>query len=1322
MRPAPDRERWQPLRLGLVDLFYYDQEEFAFRDGRLLLRGNNGTGKSKVLALTLPFLLDGDLSAHRVEPDADPKKRMEWNLLLGGEHPNDERLGYAWLEFGRRAADGPAFCTIGCGLKAVKGRGIAASWFFVTDQRVGDELALVDATGVALTADRLATAIGPHGVVHQRARDHRRAVDERLFGLGDRYGALIDLLIKIRAPQLSKRPDERGLSDALTGALPPLDHALVADAAEAFRALEEDGEQLAAMIEARDASARYLETYRAYARMATRRRAAPVRQRQSAFDALSRQLGEAEDQHADARAALERERGTQEALRAEASRLSARRDALRDDPDAANLRRASDDADKAAARNDEAQEAVDRAERRAEDLVERLAEAETEAREAFTELAAVDEEVAGRASTAGVTASLTADGDRARIDAAVTRRQGEIDRVRELLRRFDQAHAVLTSSRVATERVSAEHAEAAARRDGASQHLRDASASYARAVRAHLEGARELELPDSAAALAELDAWLSTVNGANPLVEAVSRAGREAARQLATTHAQATASADTARTTIGELEGEIEQLEAGAHPTPPPPHTRADRTGRPGAPLWQLVDFRDDLSAPDRAGIEAALEAGGILDGWVTPEGELLDPDGEDAFLDPAASPHAGPTLDDVLVPATGADVRPLLAAIGLGESEATVWVTRGGRFRNGILRGAWTKPAATFIGHAAREASRQAALADLRGRLAAARTHLAAIEARLTDLAARQTRLDRELGDLPPDEPVREADIGLASTTAALATVTQRLAEVQARERDANAEHESAAQTLHADAADLDLPSTEPELARVEAALNRLREVLAALWPAQARSARAERARSHAEQDAATAGREQAEAIERLLVARRRLAATVEHRDTLQATVGAAVAELERQLGDVERALAANESEQDSCQERLGEAQRAEGAADSRRSTLHEQLETATDDRIAAVGGLCRFASTGLIAVAVPDLAVPEGEWNLTQALRVAREIEHELSDDPDDDARYERLLRQVNDELTALGESLRRHGNDVSASLRDEGVVVEVTFQGRTTSLPALSAGLADEVLQRQELLDAREREILENHLVGEIASTLHELVAAAEQRVADTNAELAGRPTSTGMRLRLRWTPDSDGPEGLADARARLLRQTSDAWSDDDRAALGSFLQNQIRALRAQDPTGTWLEHLTRALDYRAWHRFTVERHQGGTWRPATGPASSGERVLAASIPLFAAASSYYNSAGNPHAPRLVMLDEVFAGVDDRARAQCLGLLAAFDLDVVMTSEREWGCYAEVPGLAIAQLSRVDGVAAVLVSRWVWDGAGSGPRPWDHATATV
>ena len=69
--PQPSLARWQPLRIGLVELFHYDSEEFWFHDGHLLLRGNNGTGKSKVLSLTLPFLFDAQLKPSRIEPDGD---------------------------------------------------------------------------------------------------------------------------------------------------------------------------------------------------------------------------------------------------------------------------------------------------------------------------------------------------------------------------------------------------------------------------------------------------------------------------------------------------------------------------------------------------------------------------------------------------------------------------------------------------------------------------------------------------------------------------------------------------------------------------------------------------------------------------------------------------------------------------------------------------------------------------------------------------------------------------------------------------------------------------------------------------------------------------------------------------------------------------------------------------------------------------------------------------------------------------------------------------------------------------------------------------
>jgi hypothetical protein len=61
----------------------------------------------------------------------------------------------------------------------------------------------------------------------------------------------------------------------------------------------------------------------------------------------------------------------------------------------------------------------------------------------------------------------------------------------------------------------------------------------------------------------------------------------------------------------------------------------------------------------------------------------------------------------------------------------------------------------------------------------------------------------------------------------------------------------------------------------------------------------------------------------------------------------------------------------------------------------------------------------------------------------------------------------------------------------------------------------------------------------------------------------------------------------------------------------------------------------------------------------------------------------------------------------GIDSDMRSKCMGMLHEFDLDFVMTSEREWGCYATLPGLAIYQLSARAGVDAVWTSRWVWNG---------------
>jgi uncharacterized protein YPO0396 len=155
---------------------------------------------------------------------------------------------------------------------------------------------------------------------------------------------------------------------------------------------------------------------------------------------------------------------------------------------------------------------------------------------------------------------------------------------------------------------------------------------------------------------------------------------------------------------------------------------------------------------------------------------------------------------------------------------------------------------------------------------------------------------------------------------------------------------------------------------------------------------------------------------------------------------------------------------------------------------------------------------------------------------------------------------------------------------------------------------------------------------------------------------------------------------------------------------------MLQQRIAAERERADAaggGSMLDQLAQALDYRRWHRFSVQRWQDGQWCKLSGPASSGERALGLTVPLFAAVASFYTQGGYAHAPRLVLLDEAFAGIDDAARAHCMGLIKEFDLDFVITSEREWACYAALPGVSICHLQRREGIDAVHVSRWTWNG---------------
>ncbi|MGC4120176.1 MAG: TIGR02680 family protein [Myxococcales bacterium] len=1337
--PRPTRERWEPLRSGLLNLFRYDHEEFLWEKGHLLLRGNNGTGKSRVLALQLPFLLDGEVAPSRLEPDGDAAKRIEWNLLLDRYK---DRLGYTWLELGRVDAEGEHFLTLGCGLQAAEGRGLTNKWFFVTRQRIGQDLFLQSAGGQALTREKLEEEIGAHGEVFRTATAYRKEVDARLFKLGEqRYGALVDLLIELRKPQLSRHLDEAELSNALSEAMAPPSQALLADVAEAFRGLETDRGHLTSFEKALSAAESFLKRYQHYAQVAARRRAAGVRKAHSEYEGLQRSLREAEAAQLKASSDQQQAVADLEQLKVEEQRVQAESEALAGSEamrnaealDAARVEaerrkaaaaRAEEERSRAAASSERAGEdskvAATRAQQARSALNDSLADCAFHAEGcALTTVHQAAVQVLGAPPyEARAAASFLR-----QLEAAGGKRLKEARLLAQADREVVRSSSELAQARSAQLALEAERDGALAREREARKEGEQAVAGLLGAYRTWSGSLRELAPAESGSLEEDVREWAERADGPSPIRAAVQSAFVAANDRIAAARSEA-AQALRAQGEIAEgLEKEKAALESGQHQPPPAPHTRAaEREGRAGAPLWRLCDFAPGLGPGERAGLEAALEASGLLDAWVTPDGRLLD-GVHDAFVIPESSPlpPEGQHLGHALVPAIdpkdarcagmGSEVvKAVLRQVGLGSDSGPVRVEVSGRWQLGPLHGAWAKAAAEHIGEGAREALRRERLAAVVAQLAEAKAKLAVLRRALEQVASRAATAKQELERSPGDEGVLRATAQIGAAAREAAGARARLAAAEKVTAERRRTHEEAVSRRDQAAQDLGLTKWVEKAVELEDAVQGYLRALARL------SGKIESSRAAFEQEAAAASAlERARAFEgrareASLVSRGEAEAASQRWQTLEQTVGAEAREVLARRGAARRKLEQiHERERQSGlaeRDAFARKARAEGEAEKERQALGRQAEV----RDRALQALERFAKTKLLVTAVRELAeVEAGPWAPTRGVDIARLAEQQLGSVDADDSAWERnhseIQRSVQQLIAELGAQQLRPSFEVV----DDVLVVEALFQGRSCSMSELTDDLRREVADRQRLLNAREHEIIENHLIGEVASHLHERLRAGESLVATMNSELERCTTSTGMKLRFEWEALEESRPGLAEVRKRLLR-TSATWSAKERAAVGEFLQSEIRRVRAADEAATWQEHLALALDYRKWHRFAVERFQDGRWKKLTkrthGTGSGGEKAIALTIPKFAAAAAHYKTADRL-APRLILLDEAFVGVDSDMRSKSFGLLQAFDLDFLLTSEREWGCYRTISGLGIYQLATRPGIDAIGVTRWVWNG---------------
>ena len=258
---------WRPERLILRDWWHWRDQEFGFAHGRLALTGQNAGGKSSLLALAIPVLLDGRTEPARLDP-AQSRDRFLHYYLLGADgaeagNPDvfryEARTGYIALEFYHTADQ--RFLTIGMGVSASRSspRRITDWWGFllVKGQRLGRDSDVRGADGTCLGRREFARLVGDGGIVVTEKAEYQRLVNDYLFGFeGDDFDALIAMLLQARRPKLGEQAGPDKVCDLLRRSLPGISPDRLSRVGEVVNNIEEYRRNLADVTEKAEAVGR----------------------------------------------------------------------------------------------------------------------------------------------------------------------------------------------------------------------------------------------------------------------------------------------------------------------------------------------------------------------------------------------------------------------------------------------------------------------------------------------------------------------------------------------------------------------------------------------------------------------------------------------------------------------------------------------------------------------------------------------------------------------------------------------------------------------------------------------------------------------------------------------------------------------------------------------------------------------------------------------------------------------------------------------------------------------------------------------------------
>lgn len=1356
-----EQKRWRMNRMGFVNFWLYDNEIFPFCDGKLMLRGQNASGKSITTQSFIPFILDGNRSPSRLDPFGSSDRKMEYYFL--GNSESDDVTGYLFMEFKKEGIE--EYRTIGIGQRARRGKNDMGFWGFIIldGRRIGIDFELTNKIRdklIPLSKKELSNRLGSQNLMLETQREYMASVNKYLFGfpLIEQYEQFIQLLIKVRAPKLSKEFKPSKVYDILNESLQTLTDDDLHTMVDAMEKMDDIEISLENYRKAYSDVTIIGNEYRKYNNYMLGLKARNYLNAKKEADSIKSEFKNLTDEIKTLEEKIESDKNLHSELDNRIIELDkliklwadsdliksvGRRDELKSEINKLNSDIGSMDK-QIKTHKDKIEEIEQKVHKIEDEIEDRKYDVSKETKELDflnnTAMLSFHSDVKTLIATSEKIQKNELRNEVSRIKGMILDTGNLIKNglkklkfLNEALKKLDIAEKKLYENELALNTAKSTLSVKDQEQISCKDKLIEAWYISQSDNKEYL--LNEIEFKSAV----EMISLYSENDKPYAYMDYLSKIFHSKNAVLADLKSRIHRETEDLNAKCKQKDKDLEELKSQKEITPirseevQTARKLLSEQGIPFVSLYEAVDFSKNCNDDRKTLLEKQLMMSGLLDSLVVPKVyrervfDILQNYSDTVICTKKLNSHRCDFLE-ISQGITDENLRTaineVLYSIVESYDESAVYIlSDSGYFKNGLLEGyaaVEKNDCVRYIGVEARRKLKERLISEKELELEKLKADMEGLKEQKSALENRIKLLGTEYYNSPQ---IDELDLIVRDLT----SLKRNLEVAQKRYDDSEKEHKEALKIK--DTANRDVISAcsklpykrdtetyeeaENMLEDYELSIDKLKDCISDIID------------SRYELDSCNNRIDEQNSmifdIDTILTEKKRdrniKAVQVQEIDDflnnpenkkLADEMTRAQAELnykKSELDRVKQELAGNCSavkiKSQEVEKISDELKRKDGYFMILKGYFEEELSLELYDSLP--DETSRYTSVQLAETALSAMKRIESNF---------------YNSDTAYSTLYEKYQKHSSS-IASYGMAFEdRFDSSEFTNIVRKRQVITAVWEGVRYSLEEFTARIKNAVESTELLIQQKDRVLFEDILSETISRKLTARISESREWIADMSQLMQDMDTSMGLTFSLQWKPrkaEGGGQLGTQELE-KLLTRDKELLPLADRERLAYHFRAKIRAAKQEaaenGKTTNYLEMVRDALDYRKWFEFkmffrrTSEGKNELTDR-AFNRFSGGEKAMAMYIPLFAAVNAQYRKSKKADYPRIIALDEAFAGVDDKNISSMFKLVETLEFDYIMNSQALWGCYETVKSLRIAELLRPENSQFITVIFYHWNG---------------